>query len=159
MAAEARRHFDNSNEDNGGLESDIRREFGGGGGGLSASGDGIGGNNFSGDTGAPPSRSRDRDDSQDQRFGGLGGDTQISAIEMAGTDIILAGIKDGKGSLGKLATDDQLYMSLNSTSNSLNTLLQDLRLHPKRYVQVSIFGKKDKTAPLMAPLPDSLSKQ
>jgi len=37
--------------------------------------------------------------------------------------------------------------------------LQDLRLHPKRYVQVSVFSKKDKTGPLMAPLPDSLSKQ
>ena len=85
----------------------------------------------------------------------------VSSLEKATTTLntILAGIKDGKGSLGKLATDDQLYMSLNSTSNSLNTLLQDLRLHPKRYVQVSIFGKKDKTAPLMAPLPDSLSKQ
>ena len=85
----------------------------------------------------------------------------VSSLEKATTTLntILAGIKDGKGSLGKLATDDQLYMSLNSTSNSLNTLLQDLRLHPKRYVQVSVFGKKDKTAPLMAPLPDSLSKQ
>ena len=85
----------------------------------------------------------------------------VSSLEKATTTLntILAGIKEGKGSLGKLATDDQLYKSLNSTSNSLNTLLQDFRLHPKRYVQVSVFGKKDKTAPLMAPLPDSLSKQ
>lgn len=85
----------------------------------------------------------------------------ISSLEKATTTLntILAGIKDGKGSLGKFATDEQLYKNLNSTSNSLNTLLQDLRLHPKRYVQVSVFGKKDKTAPLMAPLPDSLPKQ
>jgi phospholipid/cholesterol/gamma-HCH transport system substrate-binding protein len=85
----------------------------------------------------------------------------ISSLEKATTTLntILAGIKDGKGSLGKFATDEQLYKNLSSTSNSLNTLLQDLRLHPKRYVQVSVFGKKDKTAPLMAPLPDSLSKQ
>jgi phospholipid/cholesterol/gamma-HCH transport system substrate-binding protein len=34
-----------------------------------------------------------------------------------------------------------------------------LRMHPKRYVQVSVFGKKDKTDPLMSPLADSLSKQ
>ena len=72
---------------------------------------------------------------------------------------ILTGIKDGKGSLGKFATDEQLYKNLNSTSNSLNLLLQDLRMHPKRYVQVSVFGKKDKTGPLMSPLADSLSKQ
>ena len=85
----------------------------------------------------------------------------ISSLEKATTTLntILAGIKDGKGSLGKFATDEQLYKNLNSTSNSLNTLLQDLRLHPKRYVQVSVFGKKDKTGPLMAPLPDSLPKQ
>ena len=85
----------------------------------------------------------------------------ISSLEKATVSLnnILAGIKEGKGSLGKLATDDQLYKNLNSTSNSLNILLQDLRLHPKRYVQVSVFGKKDKTGPLMAPLPDSLSKQ
>jgi phospholipid/cholesterol/gamma-HCH transport system substrate-binding protein len=48
---------------------------------------------------------------------------------------------------------------LTSTSNSLNILLQDLRLHPKRYVQVSVFGKKDKTEPLMQALPDSTGKQ
>jgi phospholipid/cholesterol/gamma-HCH transport system substrate-binding protein len=36
--------------------------------------------------------------------------------------------------------------------------LQDLRLNPKRYVQVSVFGKKDKTGPLMQPLPDSTGK-
>jgi len=85
----------------------------------------------------------------------------ISSLEKATTTLnaILLGIKEGKGSLGKLATDEQLYKNLNSTSNSLNILLQDLRLHPKRYVQVSVFGKKDKTAPLMAPLSDSLSKQ
>ncbi len=85
----------------------------------------------------------------------------ISSLEKATTTLntILAGIKEGKGSLGKLATDEQLYKNLNSTSNSLNVLIQDLRLHPKRYVQVSVFGKKDKTGPLMAPLPDSLSKQ
>lgn len=85
----------------------------------------------------------------------------ISALEKTTNSLnnILTGIKDGKGSLGKFATDEQLYKNLNSTSNSLNLLLQDLRMHPKRYVQVSVFGKKDKTGPLMSPLADSLSKQ
>lgn len=71
---------------------------------------------------------------------------------------ILVGIKEGNGTLGKLTTDDQLYKNLNSTANSLNILLQDFRIHPKRYVQVSVFGKKDKSGPLMAPLADSLPK-
>lgn len=68
---------------------------------------------------------------------------------------IVTEIKNGKGTLGKLTTDDQLYKNLNTTTRSLTILLQDLRLHPKRYVQVSVFGKKDKSAPLMEPLQDS----
>jgi phospholipid/cholesterol/gamma-HCH transport system substrate-binding protein len=68
---------------------------------------------------------------------------------------IVTEIKNGKGTLGKLANNDQLYNNLTSTTNSLNILLQDLRMHPKRYIQVSVFGKKDKTAPLMQALPDS----
>lgn len=71
---------------------------------------------------------------------------------------VLADIKGGKGSLGKLASDDQLYKNLNSTANSLNILLQDLRMHPKRYVQISVFGKKEKDGPLMTALPDSTQK-
>ena len=93
----------------------------------------------------------------------------ISSLELAGTvqslesaignlNGLLSDIKNGKGSMGKLATDEQLYKNLNSTANSLNILLQDLRLHPKRYIQVSVFGKKDKSGPLMSPIADSTSR-
>jgi phospholipid/cholesterol/gamma-HCH transport system substrate-binding protein len=47
---------------------------------------------------------------------------------------------------------------MEDATRSLTTLLDDLRVHPKRYVSLSVFGKKDKTGPLMAPLPDSASK-
>jgi phospholipid/cholesterol/gamma-HCH transport system substrate-binding protein len=62
------------------------------------------------------------------------------------------------GSLGLLLNDKKLYQNLEGTTRSLNTLLDDLRLHPKRYVSISVFGKKDKSGPLTAPIGDSTSK-
>ncbi|MCX2719885.1 MlaD family protein [Lentiprolixibacter aurantiacus] len=59
-------------------------------------------------------------------------------------DSLLAKIKDGEGSLGKLMTDEELYKNLAEASRELDLLLQDFRLNPKRYVNVSVFGKKQK---------------
>ncbi|MEC7264041.1 MAG: MlaD family protein [Bacteroidota bacterium] len=57
---------------------------------------------------------------------------------------ILAKIEQGEGSLGKLHKDDALYDNLAAASRELDLLLQDFRLNPKRYVNVSVFGKKQK---------------
>ena len=59
------------------------------------------------------------------------------------------------GSLGLLLNDAKLYQNLENTTRSMNTLLDDLRVHPKRYVSISIFGKKDKGNYLTQPLLDS----
>ncbi len=48
------------------------------------------------------------------------------------------------GSLGLLMRDPALYNNMNSTVRSADSLLTDLKKHPKRYVHFSLFGKKDK---------------
>ncbi|MBW7893336.1 MAG: mammalian cell entry protein, partial [Chitinophagaceae bacterium] len=66
-------------------------------------------------------------------------------------------INNSEGTLGLLVNDKKLYSNLNSTANSLNLLLQDFRIQPRRYTGGIVFGKKDKSPPLMTPLPDTLS--
>ena len=71
-------------------------------------------------------------------------------------DVMMSNLEKGKGTMGKLLNDDKLYKNLNSTSTELELLLQDLRLNPTRYINVSFFGKKNK--PYIAPkLKDTIS--
>jgi len=59
-------------------------------------------------------------------------------------DKIVAGVDNGEGSIGKLLKDDKLYQNLEGASRQLEQLLQDVKLNPKRYVHISVFGKKNK---------------
>ncbi|MHA8065098.1 MlaD family protein [Aquirufa sp. ROCK2-A2] len=56
---------------------------------------------------------------------------------------ILTGLENGQGSAGKLLKNDSLYLELNKTLVDLDKLLLDFRLQPKRYLNFSVFGKKD----------------
>ncbi len=66
-------------------------------------------------------------------------------------------VNSDKGTLGLLMNDTKLYNNLNATSNKLNLLLDDFRVNPKRYVNVSVFGRKDRSEPLKTPLPDTVN--
>jgi len=57
-------------------------------------------------------------------------------------DRTLAGLELGQGTLGMLIKSDSLYVNLNQSSKSLDSLLIDLRSHPSRYVHFSLFGRK-----------------
>ena len=52
---------------------------------------------------------------------------------------VLADLQGGRGTLGKLLTTDELHTSLNSTLQSLEELLDDIRENPGRYVTIEIF--------------------
>jgi phospholipid/cholesterol/gamma-HCH transport system substrate-binding protein len=52
---------------------------------------------------------------------------------------ILARVERGEGTLGRLSTDETLYVSLNEAARSLTALLEDLEANPKKYINISIF--------------------
>jgi phospholipid/cholesterol/gamma-HCH transport system substrate-binding protein len=56
----------------------------------------------------------------------------------------LAKLEKGEGTAGKLLNDQALYDNINRTIVSVNKLMTNFRQYPKRYVNVSVFGKKDK---------------
>lgn len=75
---------------------------------------------------------------------------------LAKVDKIMAELEQGKGTMGKLIKDETMYTNFAKTSRELELLLQDVRLHPTRYVNVSLFGKKNK--PYVAPVNDTIKK-
>jgi phospholipid/cholesterol/gamma-HCH transport system substrate-binding protein len=69
-------------------------------------------------------------------------ESAVSSLEstLANTDTaiaeingLIAGLKNGQGSLGQLITNDSLYNNLNASLNHIQWLTQDIRLNPKRY--------------------------
>jgi len=80
---------------------------------------------------------------------------QSAVNEMKG---LVGKINSSNGSLGLMLNDKKLYQNLEATARSLNILLDDVRMHPKRYVNISVFGRKDKSGPLMAPVDSTAVK-
>jgi phospholipid/cholesterol/gamma-HCH transport system substrate-binding protein len=86
----------------------------------------------------------------------LGQTVRNLEITLVNVDKIMTDIEQGKGTMGKLMKDDAMYTNFTNTSKELELLLQDVRLHPTRYVNVSLFGKKNK--PYVAPVNDTIKK-
>ncbi len=74
---------------------------------------------------------------------------------LAKVNSVMKGLEAGNGTMGKLLKDEALYTNMSKTSKELELLLQDVRLYPTRYVNVSLFGKKNK--PYKSPN-DTISK-
>jgi len=56
------------------------------------------------------------------------------------------------GTLGALLNDRTVYDNLKNVTLSMEILLDDVKTHPKRYVNFSLFGRKDKSGGLNSPL-------
>lgn len=73
-------------------------------------------------------------------------DSTLHSIEtvIANLEMVSNQIKSNNNTLGALLNDKELYQNLDSTVQSANALLIDLKENPKRYVHFSVFGSKEK---------------
>ena len=72
--------------------------------------------------------------------------TTLSSSQSAISDLgeLAQKLNEGEGSVGRLLNDDELALRLERAVTNADLLLQDFRLNPKRYVNVSVFGKRQK---------------
>ncbi|MCC9137909.1 MlaD family protein [Pontibacter silvestris] len=66
-------------------------------------------------------------------------DKAVTELETA-----VAKLNSNEGSIGRMMNDDELYQNLERSTDALNLLLRDIQVNPKRYVQFSVFGRRDK---------------
>lgn len=66
-------------------------------------------------------------------------------------------LNNTSGTAGLLLNDTKLYNNLTATANKLNLLIDDLKTNPKRYINISVFGKKNTNTGLTVPLPDTIN--
>ncbi len=72
-------------------------------------------------------------------------------------DGIMRNLESGKGTIGKLLKDESFYQNIKTSTKELELLLQDIRLYPTRYVNISVFGKKNK--PYVGPQNDTIQNK
>ncbi len=54
-------------------------------------------------------------------------------------DSLLANLNAGKGTAGSIVKSDSLYQSLSNTVSSIDSLVNDIKKHPNKYIHVSVF--------------------
>lgn len=69
-----------------------------------------------------------------------------TALDEFGT--LMEQVNSGEGTVGKLLKDDKFYNNLNTATSELNELVDDIKIHPERYIHISVFGAKTKGVPL-----------
>lgn len=57
---------------------------------------------------------------------------------------VIAKVKAGEGTVGQLIQNDTLYRNINQTIECVNALIKDLKEHPTDYLNVTVFGRKER---------------
>ena len=57
---------------------------------------------------------------------------------------LIDNVNKGQGTVGQLMQNDSLFKSLNNTIESLDLLVKDIKANPSKYINVTVFGKKEK---------------
>ena len=75
----------------------------------------------------------------------------LNKFDQAATTLnnLMTDVDQGKGNIGKLLKEEQLYQNIEDATKELNELLEDVKLNPKRYINISVFGKTSQ--PYVAP--------
>ncbi|MBK6348236.1 MAG: MCE family protein [Bacteroidales bacterium] len=63
---------------------------------------------------------------------------------VSGLSVIVQKIETGQGTLGQLVNNDKMYNELEASSKELKQLIEDMKLHPERYIHFSVFGKNSR---------------
>lgn len=73
-------------------------------------------------------------------------DKTLNNLQATSQDLksFVAKVNDTTGSLGMILTDKKLYQNLTSTLGSLDTLIGDVQDHPAKYINISVFGSKER---------------
>ena len=91
--------------------------------------------------------------STSQQFAALNFKQTMDSVQATVNQLnaILYKVNHNNGTLGLLMNDRKLYDHLANTALGLEILVDDIKVHPKRYVNISVFGKKDKGDYLTSP--------
>lgn len=82
--------------------------------------------------------------SEDLAKAELGKTVKKLEVTIENVNGLLKGISSGKGTVGKLVSDEKLYTNLTNATKEMEELLREMKLNPKRFVHFSLFGKKPK---------------
>lgn len=63
---------------------------------------------------------------------------------IANVNSMVEQMRNPEGTMGAFLYDRSLYNRLDHTAASMDSLMMDIKAHPKRYVHFSVFGRKDK---------------